>query len=89
VVLLRQEPGEFGSGALDAAARSLVTIYERSFLMGPGFVVGLGNGLLLGWLMYRTGLVPRGMAMLGLIGGPLAFASGVAVLFDAIEPQSS
>jgi hypothetical protein len=29
------------------------------------------------------------MAMLGLIGGPLAFASGVAVLFDATEPQSS
>jgi hypothetical protein len=41
------------------------------------------------WLMYRTGLVPRTMAMLGLIGVPLAFASGVAVLFDAAEPGSS
>ena len=89
VVLLRQEPGDLGAGALESAARSLVVLYERAFLMGPGFVVGLGNGLLLGWLMYRTGLVPRWMALIALIGGPLAFASGVLVLFDVTEPASS
>ena len=38
------------------------------FLLGPGFVLGVGNGLILGYLMYRSGLVPRGMAVLGLIG---------------------
>jgi hypothetical protein len=38
--------------------------------------------------MYRSGLVPRGMAMLGLIGGPLIIASGTAVLFDAIKAGS-
>ena len=37
--------------------------------------------MLLGYLMYRSGLVPRRMAMLGLIGGPLVVASGIAVLF--------
>ena len=41
---------------------------------------------MLGYLMYRSGLVPRRMAMLGLIGGPLIFLSGIAVLFDVIEP---
>ena len=40
---------------------------------------------LLGYLMYRSGLVPRRMAMLGLIGGPLILASGTAVLFGACE----
>ena len=40
-------------------------------LTGSGFVVGLGNGLILGYLMYSSALVPRGMAVLGLIGGPL------------------
>ena len=40
-------------------------------------------------MMYRTGLVPRRMAMIALVGGPLAFASGVLVLLGAIEPQSS
>jgi peptidoglycan/LPS O-acetylase OafA/YrhL len=51
-------------------------------LLGPGFIVGWGNGLLLGYLMYRSRLVPRGMAMLGLIGGVLIILSGIGVLFD-------
>ena len=38
--------------------------------------------------MYASGLVPRGMAMLGLVGGPLIIASATAVLFDVIEPGS-
>ena len=89
VTLLRQEPGALGAAGLESAAATLVALYERAFLMGPGLVVGLGNGLLLGWMMYRTGLVPRRMAMIALVGGPLAFASGVLVLLGAIEPQSS
>jgi Domain of unknown function (DUF4386) len=43
------------------------------------------NGIVLGWLMYRSGLVPRQIAMLGVIGGPLIFASSAAVLFGAYE----
>jgi Domain of unknown function (DUF4386) len=35
--------------------------------------------------MYRSALVPRAMALLGLIGGPLIIASGVAVLIGVIE----
>jgi uncharacterized protein DUF4386 len=38
--------------------------------------------------MYRSGLVPRGMAILGLIGGPLVMASGIAIMFDVIERES-
>ena len=41
--------------------------------------------MILGYLMYRTGLVPRGMAILGLIGGPLVAASGIAVMFGVID----
>jgi hypothetical protein len=80
VVTLRQDaPGE---GAL---AQSLAAIKDWTFLLGPGFVVGVGNGLLLGYLMYRSGLVPRRMAVLGLVGGPLICASGIAVLFDVLQ----
>jgi hypothetical protein len=63
----------------------LVALYYRAFLVGPGFMAGLANGVILGYLMYRTGLVPRGMAMLGLIGGPLVMVTGIAVMFDVIE----
>jgi hypothetical protein len=59
---------------------ALAAIKDWTFLLGPGFIVGVGNGLLLGYLMYRSELVPRRMAMLGLIGGPLICASGILVL---------
>jgi hypothetical protein len=85
VVTLRQEAAGADTGSLVAAGQSLVALHDWTRLLGPGFVVGLGNGLMLGYLMYRSGLVPRGMAMLGLIGGPLIIASGVAVLLGVIE----
>ena len=92
VVTLRQDIG--GAGAAHAASlsvvgRSLVAIHDWTFLLGPGFIVGVGNGLLLGYMMYRSGLVPRRMAMLGLIGGPLVCASGIAVLFGELDKGSA
>ena len=74
--------------ALIAQGNTVVSTYEWAFLFGPGLVVGFGNGLLLGYLMYRTGLVPRRMAMLGLIGGPLLILSFVLTLFDVYENGS-
>jgi hypothetical protein len=38
--------------------------------------------------MYRSGLVPRGMAWLGLVGGPLICLSGAAVMLGVIEAGS-
>ena len=67
---------------------ALTTMQVWTFNLGPGFVVGVGNGIILGYLMYRSGLVPRGLAMLGLVGGPLICLSGAAVVMGLIEPQS-
>ncbi len=77
------------NSALAATSHALVTLQEWTFNLGPGFVVGVGNGLLLGYMMYRTGLVPRAMAMLGLIGGPLIVLSGTAILLGVIEAGST
>ena len=74
--------------SLEIAGQSLVAIHDWTFLLGPGFCVGV-NGLLLGWLMYRTGLMPPRLAMLGIIGGPLVFVSSIAVLFGAYEQTDS
>jgi Domain of unknown function (DUF4386) len=68
IVALRQDLGGAAgadTAALEATGRSLATVYEFAFLFGPGLVVGFGNGLILGWLMYSSGLVPRRLAMLG------------------------
>jgi hypothetical protein len=86
VVALRQGAAAGADAAsLLTAGESLVALHEWTRLLGPGFMVGVGNGLILGYLMYRSGLVPRGMAVLGLIGGPLIIASGVGVLLGVIE----
>jgi hypothetical protein len=87
VVTLRQAAGADAS-ALVPVGQALVAVKDWTFVLGPGFVVGVGNGLLLGYLMYRSGLVPRPMALLGLAGGPLVCASGIAVLFGVIEAGS-
>ena len=89
VVTLRQEAtAGADAGSLVAVGESLVALHEWTRLLGPGFVVGVGNGLMLGYLMYRSALVPRGMAVVGLIGGTGVCASGVAVLLGVIEAQS-
>jgi len=85
-LFMRQE----GTAGTDAALGEVfVAIHDRSFLIGPGIFAGVANGMILGYLMYRSGLVPRGMAMLGLIGGPLVAASGIAIMFDVTERGST
>jgi hypothetical protein len=50
---------------------------------------GIGTGLMLGWLLYRSGLVSRRVALLGVIGGPMLAASGIAVLLGVIAKGSA
>jgi hypothetical protein len=90
VVTLRDDLAAAGgdTASLNIAGHTLVALHDWTFLLGPQFCAGFGNGLLLGYLMYKSELVPRRMAMLGLIGGPLAFVGGVFVLFGAFEQPS-
>jgi hypothetical protein len=62
-------------------AVSLAALKDWTFLFGPGLVVPIGNGLILGYLMYTSGLVPRRMTWLGLIGGPLLLVGNIGALF--------
>jgi Domain of unknown function (DUF4386) len=66
--------------ALQTQGNSLVHTYEWAFEWGPGLVAPIGNGVLLGYLMYRSGLVPRRLALLGLIGGPMLILSFFLIL---------
>jgi Domain of unknown function (DUF4386) len=76
------------ASVLAAQGDSLAATYDWAFLFGPGLVVGFGNGLMLGYLMFKSGLVPRRMAMLGLIGGPMLIVSFVLILFGVYENGS-
>ena len=73
------------SGTNAALGQGIFAVYEWTFRIGPGFIVGVGNGLILGWLMYTSGLVPRRLALFGLVGGPLIIISGALVILDVIK----
>jgi hypothetical protein len=88
IVTLRQGAAGADAGSLVGVGKALVAVHNWTFLLGPGFVVGIGNGLMLGYLMYRSGLMPRWMTLFGLVGGPLLTLSGIAVLLGVI-PQFS
>src|SRR5918911_3454657 len=78
IITLRNQVAGASEGTV---AYTLAAIKDWTFLLGPGWVVGWGNGLILGYLMYRSELVPRRAAWLGLIGGPLLIVTGTAIMF--------
>ena len=86
IITLTQQVAGANEGTV---AYTLAGIKDWTFLLGPGWVVGWGNGLILGYLMYRSGLVPRGACWLGFIGGTLLIATGTAILFTGNDPSDA
>jgi len=86
IVTLRNQVAGAAEGTV---AYTLAAIKDWTFLLGPAWVVGWGNGLILGYIMYRSELVPRRAAWLGLIGGPLIIVSGTAVMFGVDHPSNT
>jgi hypothetical protein len=77
------------SPAATDLAVSLGAMKDWTALLGPGMVVPFGNGLILGYLMYRSGLVPRAMTWFGMIGGPILLVANVSILFGWIGEEST
>jgi hypothetical protein len=85
IVTLRRESAGADEGSI---AYTLAALKDWTFLLGPGWVVGWGNGLILGYMMYRSRLVPRPWPWLGMVGGPLLVLAGTIVLFGG-DPATS
>lgn len=91
VLALRQDLGGLNAANADSvatAATALMGVHKATFLLGPAFCAGFGNGILLGYIMWKSRLMPRKLAILGLVGGPLALVTAVAVTFGAWEQIS-
>ncbi len=91
VVTLRKDlAGAAGTenASLILSGRSLVAIHDATFLLGPAFCAAIGNGLILGYLMLRSGLVPRRFALFGVTAGSLALVTALLVLFGAYGQSS-
>ena len=72
---------------LTAIGQTLIDVRTGAHLLGPGLMPPF-NACLLGYLMYRSGLVPRWMPTLGLIGAPLLFSSSIGTLFGVNDSMS-
>ncbi len=94
VVTLRQDAAVTGmstgadAGALLAVGQALVALHQWTFALGPGFVVGIGNGMLLSYLLYRSRLVPRRLAMVGVVAGPMLCTYAIGAMLGIFEAGS-
>lgn len=80
VLMLRRQPSGIDDGPLEAVAAGLLALQDGTLLFGPGFALGIGS-ILLAAIMYSSRLVPRAIAVLGLVGGAIITLSTVLVIF--------
>jgi hypothetical protein len=66
------------------AGHSLVTQYNWTFLLSQS-LMPVFNALCLGSALYRSGLVPRILPLMGLVGAPMLLAADLAIFFGVIE----
>lgn len=91
VVTLRHDfAGATGAqrDALEVTGHALVEMRQWTFLLGPGLIAGV-NALFLGYVMYRSRLVPRIIPTVGLIGAPIILMSAAATVFGAWDQISA
>ena len=86
IVTLRQQ-AHADAASLVGVGQGLVAVHNWTFLLGPNFVCA-ADTFVLAWLMWRSRLIPRFIAGLGLAGGPMLFVSATAVLFGAYKQVS-
>ena len=88
VVTLR-EPSADGAEGVSRVVTSeaLVAVHDWTFLLGPGVMPGI-NAILLGYAMYRSGLVPRLIPAIGLVGAPFFLLAGAASIVGINEAGS-
>ena len=84
IVTLRQA----GAGAeAVVTSHALISLYDRIFLLGQSFMPAIID-MLLGFLLYKSSLVPRTLSLIGIIGAPLLVAGYMAILFGVIGRHS-
>jgi hypothetical protein len=88
VYTLRQDLGATNTVGLDATAAALVAVHKWTFLFGPG-VMATVNALCFATVLRRTGLVPRVIPTVGLIGAPLLAFSSIVTIFGGWDQTSS
>ena len=91
VITLRSDvAGTAGAdrASLITTGHTLSAVYDNAFLLSQS-LAPVANAFCLGYIMYRSGLVPRILPTIGLIGAPLLLAADIAVFFGALDRMAS
>ncbi len=88
-IVTLQQPGATGAEAslLLTVQQTLVTVRNWTFVLGTG--VPALNAFLLGWIMYKSRLVPRAIPVIGLIGAPIFTSWIVGYVLGVTEPGTA
>lgn len=87
LVALHSTAADSDPASLLTTGRALILQFNGVFLLGQSLMPGL-NALLLGTLLYRSGLVPRILPTIGLIGAPVHLTAVALTLFTVIDRLS-
>ena len=69
-------------------SHALATLYDRMFLLSQSFMPAICD-LLLGFLLWKSRLVPRKLAGIGIAGGPLLLVGYLLVMTGVLEQHST
>ena len=90
VLSMRQDiagtPGA-DEASLLTTGHALAATYDGAFLLSQS-LLPVFNALCLGYVMYRSGLVPRILPIMGLVGAPLLLSSDILIFFGVIDRVS-
>ena len=71
------------ASAFHASGTLLLAVHDWTFMLGPLFMLGV-NTLMYSYLLYKSKLVPRPLAVLGLTGATLVFGAALLVMFGVV-----
>ncbi|OCA89318.1 DUF4386 domain-containing protein [Pseudobacillus wudalianchiensis] len=66
----------------------LQAFHRWTSMLGPNLMLGL-NTIMYSYLLFRTGLVPKPLALFGMATAVLVFIAGLLEMFGVVEPFST
>ena len=82
------EADSLASENLHTVGLMLQAFHRWTIMLGPNLMLGL-NTIMYSYLLFRTGLVPKPLALFGIITAVLVFIAGLLDMFGIVEPIST
>ncbi len=76
------------AASLEPIGLLLQDIYRWTAMLGPNFMLGI-NTSLYSYLLYRTGYVPKPLAIFGMLTAVMVLVAGLLQMFGIIGPYSA